>query len=570
MSLDFSDIFGAKARQERDGLNQKLNQQFLVHQKLLMEHKRVCEELAIIKANPVPPLLLQQQDIVGNGLRYLELMVARLKCPSDNLLRYALLEYDFQRFLADDRASGRNEVNPDARPLILVLDMDLDFLTLSLITVGPGQVARPDFTLTVCKNTVCTVGAALFEEKIGRWVQGRFVDVHPSIKKFSIDNGVHDRFRPIAERLFALLCLGAPHGEIEETVIFDSVPFRALLQLHTSELALLFRPLLGPDGKLNQSIRKFLYHSDKPVTSLDRIVCLGMFCRLPMLREVLIETFGCPVLSSERLPTLTIVDCPISTALQLPSIRSNMSTVVNVMSDPEREKNVMLPTHYTCPITGMEFVLVRGGTFQMGDIFGDGNSDEQPVHDVTVNDFYIGKYSVTQTEWQKIMGNNPSCFQKGKRYPVEQVSWLDTHEFVRRFNLQIDKNYRLPSEAEWEYAARSGGNNEKYSGGDTIAVFAWYGVNSRVRIHPVGQKRANGMGLYDMSGNVWEWVWDWACGYSYGPQMNPRGPSSGTTRIVRGGSWYSDEKSVRTTNRAANKPDECSNVIGFRLAFSVQ
>ncbi len=177
--------------------------------------------------------------------------------------------------------------------------------------------------------------------------------------------------------------------------------------------------------------------------------------------------------------------------------------------------------------TGMEFVAVNGGCFQMGDNFGDGMADrEKPVHEVCVSDFVIGKYEVTQGQWRKLMGSNPSKFNScGDNCPVEQVSWNDVQQFIQRLNSQSGRNFRLPTEAEWEFAARSGGKHEKYSGGDNVDAVAWYGDNSGKMTHPVGQKQANGLGLYDMSGNVWEWVSDWYGNYPIGSQQNSQGTS---------------------------------------------
>ena len=214
-------------------------------------------------------------------------------------------------------------------------------------------------------------------------------------------------------------------------------------------------------------------------------------------------------------------------------------------------------------------VFVKGGCYQMGDTFGDGGSDEKPVHEVCVDDFYIGKYEVTQDQWRKVMGNNPSNFSScGGNCPVEQVSWNDVQDFIRQLNSQTGKAYRLPTEAEWEYAARSGGKSEKYSGGNDIDSVAWYGSNSGSKTHPVGQKRANGLGIYDMSGNVWEWVQDIFSDSAYRSHSknNPIYTGSGARRVLRGGSWGSDPRYVRAALRGRDTPDVRRSVLGFRLA----
>ena len=225
---------------------------------------------------------------------------------------------------------------------------------------------------------------------------------------------------------------------------------------------------------------------------------------------------------------------------------------------------------FTDSKTGMEFVFVKGGCYQMGDTFGDGARDEKPVHEVCLDDFYMGKYEVTQAEYKKIMGSNPSKSKKGDRYPVEQVSWEDAQEFIQKLNRRTGKSFRLPTEAEWEYAARSGGRKEKYSGGNSIESVAWYYGNSGGSTHRVGQKQANGLGLHDMSGNVWEWCQD-RYGkdyYSKSPRKNPKGPGSGSHRVYRGGSWLSIPSLVRAAYRYRDLPWLRIANVGFRLAFS--
>jgi len=221
------------------------------------------------------------------------------------------------------------------------------------------------------------------------------------------------------------------------------------------------------------------------------------------------------------------------------------------------------------PTTGLEMVFVKGGCYQMGDTFGDGYDNEKPVHEVCLDDFYMGKYEVTQGQWKQIMGNNPSYFKDcGDNCPVEGVSWNDIQEFIQKLNNKTGKNYKLPTEAEWEYAARSGGKNEKYSGGNDVDSVAWYNKNSGNKTHPVGQKKPNGLGIYDMSGNVWEWVSDWYDGdyYKNSPKNNPTGPNSGTFRVLRGGSWRGyDTRFLVPADRGSSYPGSRSSDLGFRL-----
>ncbi|MDR0815137.1 MAG: formylglycine-generating enzyme family protein [Bacteroidales bacterium] len=220
-----------------------------------------------------------------------------------------------------------------------------------------------------------------------------------------------------------------------------------------------------------------------------------------------------------------------------------------------------------------EMVYVQGGTFTMGCTSEQGNDcygDENPAHQVTLNSYYIGKYEVTQAQWKDVIGSNPSNF-KGDNLPVEQVSWEDVQDFIARLNSLTGKNYRLPTEAEWEYAARGGSQsrNTKYSGAYSVDNAAWYSSNSDSKTHPVGTKQANELGIYDMSGNVWEWCSDWYGNYSSASQTNPRGgATSGSNRVFRGGSWNSDAQYVRVPYRSNTAPDPRSYNLGFRLASS--
>ena len=220
-------------------------------------------------------------------------------------------------------------------------------------------------------------------------------------------------------------------------------------------------------------------------------------------------------------------------------------------------------------VTGMVFVWVPGGCYQMGCGSWDWDclSDEKPVHEVCVDEFWIGQTEVTQGQWQRVMGSNPSYFKKGDNYPVEQVSWEDTKEYIRKLNGMGNVKFRLPSEAEWEYAARSGGKAEKYSGGSDLNSVAWYNNNSVSSTYPVRTKKSNGLGIHDMSGNVCEWCEDIYIGdiYSRSDKKNPIYSSGGPVRVLRGGSWNYVPINVRCANRFFDDPAYRNPVLGFRL-----
>lgn len=242
-------------------------------------------------------------------------------------------------------------------------------------------------------------------------------------------------------------------------------------------------------------------------------------------------------------------------------------------------------------------VKIDGSTFMMGS--NQVYDQAKPVHKVTLSSFLISKYEVTQELWESVMGNNPSEF-KGVKSPVETVNWYDVVEFCNKLSVKewltpaykIDKTqedpnntssydklkwivtcdfnsngYRLPTEAEWEYAARGGEKSKgyTYSGSYDIDVVAWYTNNSGSTTHDVGTKQPNELGLYDMSGNVWEWCWDWKGKYTSVNQTDPRGPNSGTHRVLRGCCWGKTEVSCRVAHRNDEDPDYRSNNNGFRL-----
>jgi formylglycine-generating enzyme required for sulfatase activity len=220
------------------------------------------------------------------------------------------------------------------------------------------------------------------------------------------------------------------------------------------------------------------------------------------------------------------------------------------------------------------WVLIPAGNFDMGCNSKNESckSDEIPLHPVNLNSYYIGKYEVTQALWTKVMGTNPSSNKNCENCPVENVNQYDIQEFLIKLNKKTGLNYRLPTEAEWEYAARGGNLSRvfnKYAGSNSLGAVAWHFGNSGNKTHPVGLKQANELGIHDMSGNVWEWCSDYYNEnyYRKSPQKNPKGPSNGSEFIIRGGSFYgSDDFLFRSTNRRTANPNSRYANGGFRLA----
>ena len=201
-------------------------------------------------------------------------------------------------------------------------------------------------------------------------------------------------------------------------------------------------------------------------------------------------------------------------------------------------------------------IRVEGGTFQMGatDEKGIPFSEKKPVHSVALSTYYIGEMEVTQALWQAVMGSNPS-FNKGSSHPVENVSWKDCQDFIAKLNQLTGMTFGLPTEAQWEYAARGGNKSRhtQYSGSNDIDVVAWYEGNSNGKTHPVGEKCSNELGIYDMSGNVFEWCNDWCGDFDI--------------RVYRGGSWLNRPWNCRCSYRFLSKPSFRSSTLGLRLAL---
>lgn len=215
----------------------------------------------------------------------------------------------------------------------------------------------------------------------------------------------------------------------------------------------------------------------------------------------------------------------------------------------------------------MEFVLITSGSFTMGT---ENSSTDEKAHKVTITKpFYLGKFEVTQKQWQQVMGANPSGF-KGEQNPVDRVSWNDGQEFLKKVNALVPGGgFRLPTESEWEYACRAGSTGD-YAGTGKLDDMGWYGGNSENKTHPVGAKKPNAWGLFDMHGNVYEWCADWKGEYPAGVVTDPSGPEQGSSRVLRGGSWYFNASVCRSASRLEDAPVTRHYSYGFRVALGLE
>ncbi|MGL5981500.1 MAG: SUMF1/EgtB/PvdO family nonheme iron enzyme, partial [Phocaeicola sp.] len=300
---------------------------------------------------------------------------------------------------------------------------------------------------------------------------------------------------------------------------------------------------------------------------LQRIIGLLADAELATLYSLFILAFAKQELSAVS-HRLFLLDRP--TGLGKKRVGARKSNAANKATSASTSASENL----TFTVMGLSFELIRveGGTFQMGatpEQGDDAYDDEIPVHSVTLSSYALGKYPVTQALWEAVMGDNPSYDKQGGNYPVEYVSWNDCQAFIKKLNSLTGKTFSLPTEAQWEFAARGGVKSQgfKYAGSHNLDEVGWYLDNSGDEIHPVGEKRPNELGLFDMSGHVWEWCLDWYGDYSSASLTNPAGPSSGDYRVLRGGSYWSNARCCQSSNRFIDNVDFRCNNFGLRLAI---
>lgn len=265
------------------------------------------------------------------------------------------------------------------------------------------------------------------------------------------------------------------------------------------------------------------------------------------------------ILNVAEMDDLSICDMNGDSILDVRDLNMLINVILGANMSDQKE---------TLKANGISFNMlpVGHGTFTLGAP----DDDENPVHEVTLShDFYMCETEVTQALWTAVMGSNPSYF-KGDNLPVDKVSWEDCQAFIKKLNSLTGKNFRLPTEAEWEYCARGGDKSKGslYSGGNDLDQVAWYSANSGNKPHPVATKKPNELGLYDMCGNVWEWCQDWYGPYSSDSQTDPTGPESAFYRIRRGGSWCNSADDCRVSARDYNIPEFRISYLGLRLVYT--
>jgi formylglycine-generating enzyme required for sulfatase activity len=315
---------------------------------------------------------------------------------------------------------------------------------------------------------------------------------------------------------------------------------------------------------MNEVLRRII------ITSLVLLLVAFFVVLKGKLKE---EVLPVPLAAEQKAPEPAPTPTPAPTQASSQQIQQTQTLIQD--SKPEEEKpktEKQIPSQSFTNSIGMKFVLIPSGSFTMGSSLGESSRrDDETQHRVTVSrSFYLQTTEVTQGQWQRIREKNPSHFSGcGEDCPVERVSWNFAREFIRNLNQKENTNkYRLPTEAEWEYAARGGRTDDRWAGTGSetyLTEYAWYSVNSGGKTHPVGQKRPNGYGLFDMSGNVWEWCQDWYGSYPSGPVADPKGPSSGHDRVLRGGSWNDIARYVRSAVRVKKGPEDHGG-FGFRVA----
>ena len=356
-----------------------------------------------------------------------------------------------------------------------------------------------------------------------------------------------------------------PQSAVE---IMKQLPYAAATQ--DDEATVIAEPYNGPSEKTATSQPKEPQSAAQ--TSANQPTVLGEGTRKPTVTTMAPKTSNGK--SHKMLYALAAAVVVVLCALGIWALTSNSEEQTTNSVEQAQNNTGQGGPYKTFTVNGVSFDMakVEAGTFTMGATDGDVDAYgwEKPAHQVTITkDYYMGKTEVTQALWTAVMGSNPSYF-KGDNKPVEQVSWNDCQEFISKLNSLTGKTFRLPTEAEWEFAARGGNNSRhyKYSGSDNLHEVGWYTDNSSNTTHDVATKQPNELGIYDMSGNVWEWCQDWYGEYSSNAQYDPAGPMSGSDRVRRGGGWSYDAGYCRSSYRDYSCPDFRFYILGFRLCLS--
>jgi formylglycine-generating enzyme required for sulfatase activity len=436
----------------------------------------------------------------------------------------------------------------------------------SLVVKKTG-IARKIGVIAVLALVIVGVVGVIWNDKIGYWIDG-----HITLPK-QCNNNIYSACDGLAyfphlsdEASFSLhmkACEGDP--QYCDGVAFLYLRGRGIAKDLKKAEQFYTKACDAKSSVCKEAVSAFSYH-ESPLSAALLYKRMGSRGSILDFREILSKVGATEAQFNALVQAGVDIDTTEKFKAELARFKANQSPEQTVTNSIDIEGTPKTQTNSI----GMEFVLIPTGSFMMGsDLYADSN--ETPQHRVTISQsFYLGKYEVTQAQWEAVMGNNPSEF-KGQSNPVENVSWNDAQTFIERLNRKEGtKKYRLPTEAEWEYAARAG-TTTLFSFGDdvdSLGQYAWYAT---IMSLPVGGKLPNPWGLYDMHGNVWEWVQDWydESYYAKSPASDPRGPAVGSNRVLRGGGFASDSaEPLRSAKRGSYSPEIRSVVSGFRIAFS--
>ena len=531
--------------------------------------------------------LFDENDTAYYVMNYVEGMSLAQKCRKEKLSESQIMRYLDQLLSALDYIHSRGITHLDIKPGNIMIDQDDNVVLIDFGASKLFNAQSVNKTMMTSMRPPFTPGYAPIEQE-----NGNVKDMGPHCDIYALGATLYYLY--VGEKApspFDIFQKGLPSipgaSPLMQKVIKDAMEFDVKNRIKNVAQ---FRAMLSDDGEesvsdIQEVAEKPTIEAEQPIVTPISENTVPLPKPAPLVEEIPISVKQMPKHPNPNEPKRGDKNKIQNTkpkkrwgkwAFLFPIIIVAVITIIGIIvsKNGNEEENTENSAEIkyenntiTIPGTDISYkmVYVEGGTFQMGSDDSEADSDEKPIHSVTLSAYYIGETEVTQELWRTVMGNNPSKF-KGSIKPVENVSWEDCQEFIKKLNKKTGKNFSLPTEAQWEYAARGGKKSlgYEYSGYSVKRVVNEY--NSLSSTHPVGTNSPNELGLYDMSGNVWEWCSDWYGDYSSSSQMNPEGPAFGSGRVLRGGS-YNSFALCRVANRSFISPSVCSDDYGFRLAL---